>query len=209
MKRTRDLSIGLLILLVVLVCSKLPPLKAQNVSFHDAPASASKVKNPYSAQLHATEIGGQLYAVNCASYHGRQGEGAENIPALKSATVQAANEGELFWFITQGNVKNGMSSRVSLSESLRWPEGFIAQFPDGGSARSLSSAQASILWMWKRALRDSSARFFDRQKSEVVLMFACWDGRPTAQNATRNCWDIPASQATPPLAGAHSHVRDV
>jgi mono/diheme cytochrome c family protein len=105
---------------VLLVFLKLPALNAQNASFHNAPASADQVKNPYAGQPRASEIGGQLYAANCAACHGRQGEGAGNIPALKSDAVQATNEGELFWFITQGNVNNGMPSWASMSEERRW-----------------------------------------------------------------------------------------
>jgi glucose/arabinose dehydrogenase/mono/diheme cytochrome c family protein len=97
-----------------------PVLRGQNPSFHNAPPSAKQLKNPYAAQPRASEIGGQLYAVNCASCHGPQGQGTGNIPALKNGTVQAANDGELFWFITQGNVDNGMPSWASLSEERRW-----------------------------------------------------------------------------------------
>ncbi len=49
-----------------------------------------------------------------------QGQGTGNIPALKTGPAQAAAEGELFWFITQGDVNNGMPSWASLSEERRW-----------------------------------------------------------------------------------------
>jgi glucose/arabinose dehydrogenase len=97
-----------------------PALKAQNSAFHNAPASASQMKNPDAGQPRAAEIGGQLYATNCASCHGPQGQGTGNIPALKDGKAQAAKDGELFWFITQGSVNNGMPSWASLSEERRW-----------------------------------------------------------------------------------------
>jgi glucose/arabinose dehydrogenase/cytochrome c553 len=120
----RNILIGSWILAVFLAITSLmliPSLvSAQDSSFHNAPASAGQMKNPLAAQSGAAAIGGQLYAVNCVGCHGRQGEGAGNIPALKSPAVQATNEGELFWFITQGNVSNGMPSWASLTEERRW-----------------------------------------------------------------------------------------
>ena len=120
MRASKNILMGSLALFLAFVLLELPALKAQNSSFHNAPASADQLKNPLAAQPRAAEIGGQLYAVNCASCHGGRGEGAGNIPALKSATIQATSEGELFWFITQGSVDNGMPSWASLSEQRRW-----------------------------------------------------------------------------------------
>ena len=73
-------NLGMLIVLAGAICAV---VEAQNGSFHNAPASAKQVKNPYAGQNRAAEIGGQLYAVNCASCHGPQGQGTGNIPALK------------------------------------------------------------------------------------------------------------------------------
>jgi mono/diheme cytochrome c family protein len=116
MKRSMNDLIRSLALFVVFVLLVFPALKAQNSPFHDAPATADQMKNPYAGQPRATEIGGQLYAVNCASCHGPQGQGTGNIPALKNGVIQGTNEGELFWFITQGSANNGMPSWAFLSE---------------------------------------------------------------------------------------------
>ncbi len=101
MKVSRFFLIGSFALFAASVLLVLPGLNAQNSSFHNAPASAAQMKNPLATQPHAAEIGGQLYAVNCASCHGPQGQGTGNVPALKSPIVEAAKDGELFWFITQ------------------------------------------------------------------------------------------------------------
>ncbi|RUL72192.1 PQQ-dependent sugar dehydrogenase [Dyella choica] len=89
-------------------------------SFHDAPAGASSVLNPYRAQAGAIHAGGQLYATYCASCHGTVGQGSGNIPALRQGPAQQVTEGSLFWFITQGAVANGMPSWASLPEQQRW-----------------------------------------------------------------------------------------
>jgi mono/diheme cytochrome c family protein len=41
-------------------------------------------------------------------------------PALDGASTKNAKPGELFWFITTGNVNNGMPSWSSLPKQQRW-----------------------------------------------------------------------------------------
>jgi glucose/arabinose dehydrogenase len=97
-----------------------PSLKAQNSRFHDAPASADQSTNPYGSQRSAAEAGAKLYATNCAGCHGQSGLGTGNIPALAGGPAQSANDGELFWFITNGDLNNGMPSWKQLSDQERW-----------------------------------------------------------------------------------------
>jgi glucose/arabinose dehydrogenase len=89
-------------------------------NFHDAPAAASSMTNPYHGQADAARKGGQLYGTYCASCHGAVGQGTGNIPALRQGPAQQATEGALFWFITKGAVANGMPSWSSLPEQQRW-----------------------------------------------------------------------------------------
>jgi glucose/arabinose dehydrogenase len=97
-----------------------PSLKAQNSRFHDAPASADASKNPYAGQQAAAEAGGKTYAANCSGCHGQTGQGTGNIPPLAGGPAQTANDGELFWFITNGSLNNGMPSWKQLSDEQRW-----------------------------------------------------------------------------------------
>jgi glucose/arabinose dehydrogenase len=91
---------------------------AQHKSFHDAPASAKATSNPYVGQQ--TDAGGSLYKDRCAACHGPNGEGSGNIPSLASENAQGASDGELFWYITKGDLSNGMPSWVALPEKDRW-----------------------------------------------------------------------------------------
>src|SRR5262249_35604108 len=43
-----------------------------------------------------------------------------NIPALATGKSQSASDGELFWYITKGDVNNGMPSWQALPEQQRW-----------------------------------------------------------------------------------------
>lgn len=88
--------------------------------FHNAPASADQLKNPYAGQATAAKAGATLYAQNCAACHGKNGEGTGNIPPVRTGPTQSAPDGQLFWFITTGSVANGMPAWGSLPEQQRW-----------------------------------------------------------------------------------------
>lgn len=88
--------------------------------FHQAPESAARTSNPYAGQAAAAQAGASVYAANCAACHGSRAEGSGNIPALAGGAAQQAADGELFWFITHGDVNNGMPSWAALPEQQRW-----------------------------------------------------------------------------------------
>ncbi len=96
------------------------PLQAQNQAFHDAPASAREQKNPYAGQPAAVRAGRIAYAQNCGSCHGRNGAGTGNIPSLAKKAAQSATDGEIFWFITKGDVASGMPAWDKMPEPKRW-----------------------------------------------------------------------------------------
>ena len=91
---------------------------AQNANFHNAPDSAKQMKNPYADQPPAA--GQPLYHLRCARCHGDNGEGSGNIPRLAQDKIKAASSGELFWFITKGDINNGMPSWAALPARQRW-----------------------------------------------------------------------------------------
>lgn len=114
-------------------------------NFHDAPAAASSVPNPYHGQAAAVHAGGQLYGTYCASCHGGTGQGSGNIPALRQGPAQQATEGALFWFITKGSPANGMPSWASLSEQQRWQiVTYVKTLPTVTAAAAESAVQSPI-----------------------------------------------------------------
>ena len=96
-----------------------PWASAQHSGFHDAPASSAGLANPYQGVAEA-QTGRELYGANCASCHGVDAQGGGSIPPLAHGAVQGATDGELFWFITTGSVKDGMPSWSALPERQRW-----------------------------------------------------------------------------------------
>src|SRR5262249_15134343 len=93
---------------------------AQDTHFHNAPPSSAQLKNPYAGQRTAVSEGSKLYTRNCGSCHGIGGRGTGNIPALSHSAMKSVPDGEVFWFITTGSVKNGMPAWAQLPEQQRW-----------------------------------------------------------------------------------------
>lgn len=93
---------------------------AQGSSFHHAPASATQMKNPYSGDAQAAAGGKKLYAQNCAQCHGNNLQGMGPAPTLLSEKVKHAMPGELFWFVTNGDLNNGMPAWSQLPKPQRW-----------------------------------------------------------------------------------------
>jgi len=108
-------SLGFLILASALG----PALTAQSSSFHDAPATAAGLENPFTTQQDA-QVGMKQFHDKCAVCHGPKAQGTGNIPPLTKGPAQAAKPGEIFWYITKGDVANGMPSWASLTDQHRW-----------------------------------------------------------------------------------------
>jgi mono/diheme cytochrome c family protein len=93
---------------------------AQSSAFRGAPASAAAMTNPYAGNTNAAAGGKKLYAQNCSQCHGNNLQGMGPAPTLQSSSIQSAKPGELFWFITNGNLNAGMPSWSNLPKQQRW-----------------------------------------------------------------------------------------
>jgi mono/diheme cytochrome c family protein len=116
-------------------------LTAQDAQFHDSPPSSVQLKNPYLGQQTAVAAGSRLYATNCSSCHGSNGQGNGAMPAVSQGPTQAAPDGEVFWFITTGVVDRGMPSWSALSERQRWQlVSYLKSLKSPGGAQASASA---------------------------------------------------------------------
>ncbi len=97
-----------------------PYITAHEAHFLEAPASFAQMTNPYQGKSSAAAAGKQLYGQNCAQCHGKNLQGVGPAPALDSQSVKDAKPGQLFWFISTGNVASGMPSWSGLPKNQRW-----------------------------------------------------------------------------------------
>jgi len=114
LKASTNFSKGLLAVLAVGISA----FAAHAQTFHNAPASVKQLKNPYEGQPPAATK--RLFHLDCARCHGENGEGSGNIPSLTSEKIKSATPGELFWYITKGDINNGMPSWAAVPKRQRW-----------------------------------------------------------------------------------------
>jgi mono/diheme cytochrome c family protein len=80
--------------------------------------------NPLAADPEAPLAGAKIFAEHCAQCHGPNAEGKADPkhprPNLHSQRVKGATDGELFWLLRNGSLKNGMPSWSRIPEPQRW-----------------------------------------------------------------------------------------
>ncbi len=89
--------------------------------FANVPTRDHERQNPFAGQPSASTAGALLYRDHCAQCHkdDARGDGRKR-PSLRSADVRAATDGDLEWFLRQGDLRHGMPSWSSLPQSQRW-----------------------------------------------------------------------------------------
>jgi mono/diheme cytochrome c family protein len=119
---SRQLKLVGLVAILIVAASLIaaPSIGAQSPGFRNAPPSAAQATNPYADNAQAAGGGKKLYAQNCAQCHGNNLQGMGPAPSLISASVKTAKPGELFWFITNGNLNKGMPAWSQLPKQQRW-----------------------------------------------------------------------------------------
>lgn len=94
---------------------------ASGVRWDHIPAKDHARANPLSGQSEAVTAGALLYRNHCLQCHqaGGVGDGRKK-PSLKTDRIRTATDGDLEWFLRQGDLAHGMPSWSSLPEAQRW-----------------------------------------------------------------------------------------
>jgi mono/diheme cytochrome c family protein len=86
----------------------------------EAPPKAATRENPYAGQAQAVQAGRKLFERHCAPCHGDDGRGNGKVPDLHADPIYKAPPGALFWFLRNGNIREGMPSWSRLPDQQLW-----------------------------------------------------------------------------------------
>jgi mono/diheme cytochrome c family protein len=85
------------------------------------PAKEHARTNPLAGKTEAVAAGALLYKDHCQQCHrANAGGDGRKKPSLRTDRIRNASDGDLEWFLRQGNLGKGMPSWSSLPEAQRW-----------------------------------------------------------------------------------------
>lgn len=85
------------------------------------PAKDHARANPLADQPGAIHAGALIYREHCQQCHKANAEGdGHKRPSLRSAQIRNTSDGDIEWFLRQGDLRHGMPSWSSLPEAQRW-----------------------------------------------------------------------------------------
>jgi len=94
---------------------------AAHSHFDHVPAKEHARTNPLAGQPQAVAAGALVYSDHCAECHKADARGdGHKRPSLHSENVRTATDGDLEWFLRQGDLAHGMPSWSSLPTEQRW-----------------------------------------------------------------------------------------
>jgi mono/diheme cytochrome c family protein len=111
---------GLLLAIMFLVAAGLMASEQRGDWMAKVPEKDRARVNPLAQDDTAIAGGAQLFAHHCASCHGDLAEGVGRRPALRTARVRDASDGELQWLLRNGSLAHGMPAWSNLPEVQRW-----------------------------------------------------------------------------------------
>lgn len=106
-----------------------------------APQEALAKRNPLERDADAAIAGGILFEQHCSECHGDNAEGGRKGPSLRVEQVQTAEQGAIFWVLTNGVVRRGMPVWSKLPEPQRWQ--LVTYIKSLGVAKAAPTVPAS------------------------------------------------------------------
>jgi mono/diheme cytochrome c family protein len=103
------------------LCVTLAVAAASGSRWQQVPAREHARANPLAGDPEAATAGALVYREHCQQCHkaDARGDGRKR-PALRGARLRAASDGDIEWFLRQGDLGHEMPSWSSLPEAQRW-----------------------------------------------------------------------------------------
>jgi len=84
------------------------------------PQKATIQINPFAGNPDHVQAGKRIFERYCASCHGKKGEGIGKAVSIDTDRVREVKEGALFWFLRNGNSREGMPAWSRLPDPQIW-----------------------------------------------------------------------------------------
>jgi mono/diheme cytochrome c family protein len=96
-------------------------LAASSTRWAHVPSKDHARPNPLASQPEAVSAGKLVYSDHCLQCHKSDfmGDGRKR-PPLRSEQIRSVSDGDIEWFLRQGDLGHGMPSWSSLPEAQRW-----------------------------------------------------------------------------------------
>jgi mono/diheme cytochrome c family protein len=109
------------VFILILLSATLALAAATSSRWQHVPARDHARSNPVAGDSGAIAAGALVYREHCLQCHkaNAMGDGHKR-PALHSERIRAASDGDIDWFLRQGDLGHGMPSWSSLPEAQRW-----------------------------------------------------------------------------------------
>lgn len=94
---------------------------ASSSRWEHVPAKDRARTNPLAGRPESISAGALVYRDHCLQCHkeNAQGDGRKK-PSLRSERLRIASDGDIEWFLRQGDLGHGMPSWSNLPEAQRW-----------------------------------------------------------------------------------------
>jgi mono/diheme cytochrome c family protein len=117
----RSLAILLISLSAILLSAAAAVTAVDSSRWEHVPAKDHARANPLAAQSEAATAGALVYRDHCQQCHKANARGdGHRRPSLRSERIRAASDGDIEWFLRQGDLARGMPSWSSLPQAQRW-----------------------------------------------------------------------------------------
>jgi len=112
---------AMMVFLLIALSAAVVVSAASSSRWEHVPAKDHERANPLAGKPEAIAAGALVYQDHCAQCHkaDAMGDGHKR-PALRSDRMRRVSDGDVEWFLRQGDLRGGMPTWSSLPETQRW-----------------------------------------------------------------------------------------